>query len=131
MRYIQTRRREIYIHIKEWRLRERQSNMRLAISWYQWHIVSPEEDIDISYHEIHPEKKWYIYRKMKIERDTIKFEIDNFTILMKYYIARKRRRYFIPWDTSKTAKTIYIYIYIWEWRLRERQTNMILTISWS
>ena len=36
--------------------------MRLAISWYQWNIISPNEEGDISYHEIHPEqKKWYIH----------------------------------------------------------------------
>ena len=41
------------IYIYKWRLRERQSNMRLAISRYQWNIISPKEEDDISYHEIH------------------------------------------------------------------------------
>jgi len=90
-----------YIYIYKWRLKERQINMRLAISRYQRIIISPEEDFDISYHEIHPEKKEiYIYMKMKIERETIKYEIGNFKISMKYYIAKRRRRYFITWDTS-------------------------------
>ena len=47
---------------------------------------------------------------MKIERETIKCEIGNFMILMKYYIAKERRRNFLSWDSFKTAKTIYIYI---------------------
>ena len=48
---------------------------------------------------------------MKIERETIKCEIGNFMILMKYYIAKERRRNFLSWDSFKTAKTRYIYIY--------------------
>ena len=45
-------------------------------------------------------------------------------ISTKYYIAIRRRRYFIWWDTSNTEKVIYIYIN--KWRLRERQSNMRL-----
>ena len=68
---------------------------------------------------------------MEIERETIKYEIDNFKILMKYYIAKRRRRYFISWDTSTTAKKKYIYIYIyinedwerdnqiWDWQFHD------------
>ena len=64
---------------------------------------------------------------MKIEGDTIKYEIGNFMTSMKYYIAKRRRRYFIPWDTSKAELMIYIYIStnekkrerddpIWDWQ---------------
>ena len=53
---------------------------------------------------------------MKIERDTIKYEIGNFMISMKYYIAKRRRRYFISWDTSKAEVMIYIQM------KRERET---------
>ena len=64
---------------------------------------------------------------MKTERETIKSEIGNFTISMKYYIVKRRRRYFISWDTSKTEKMIYIYIYedwerdnpIWDWQFQD------------
>ena len=68
---------------------------------------------------------------MKRERETIKSEIGNFTILMKYCIAKRRRRYFISWDTSKTEKTIYIYFFfyinedwerdkqIWDWQFHD------------
>ena len=104
MRYIQNRKNDVYIFVYKWRLRETQSNMRLAISWCQWNIISPKEEDDISYHEIHPKQQKrfiYIYMKMKIERETIKYEIGNFMISMKYYIAKRRNRYFISWDTSK------------------------------
>ena len=114
MRYIQNPKYNIYTYTWKWRLRERQSNLRLAIWWYQWNITSPKKkEDDISNHEIHPkQQKWfiYIYMKMKIERDTIKFEIGNFMILMKYYIANRRRRYFISWDTFKPEEERYIYI---------------------
>ena len=33
-------------------------------------------------------------------------------ISMKYYIAKRRRRYFISCDTSKTENMRYIYIYM-------------------
>ena len=120
MRYFQNSKNDIYIY--KWRLRERQSNLRVAISWYQWYIISPKEEDDISYHEIHPkQKKWYIFIYMKIETETIQYEIGNFKISMKYYVAKRRNRYFISWDTSKTAKPIYIYIYM---KLKiERETN--------
>ena len=111
--------------------RETQSNLRLAISWYQWNIISPKEEDDNSYHEIHSkQKKWYIYIYMKIARETIKYEIGNLKISMKYYIAKRRRRYFISWDTSKTAKKIYIYIYMKMKIERETQSNLRLAISW-
>ena len=120
----------IYIHIYERRLRERQSNMRLAISWHQGNIISPKNKkktilhitryIQINKNDI------YIYIIMKIERDTIKFEIGNFKILIKYYIVKKRRRYFISWDTSKTEKRdICIHEdwerdnQIWDWQFHD------------
>ena len=53
MRYIQNRKKDVYIFIYKWRLRETQSNMRLAISWHQWNIISSKEEDDISHHEIH------------------------------------------------------------------------------
>ena len=62
MRYFQNSKNDIYIY--KWRLRERQSNLRVAISWYQWNIISPKEEDDISYHEIHPKQQnhfIYIY----------------------------------------------------------------------
>ena len=46
--------------------------------------------------------------KMKIERGTTKFEIGNFMILMKYYFAKGKRRYFISGDTSQTDVMVYI-----------------------
>ena len=49
----------------------------------------------------------------KRERETIKSEIDNFTIPMKYFIAKEKRRYFASWDTSKSH---WWYIYIEEER---------------
>jgi len=120
MRYIQNSKNDIYIY--KWRLREGQSNLRVAISWYQWYIISPKEEDDIPYHEIHSkQKKWYIFIYMKIETETIQYEIGNFKISMKYYVAKRRKRYFISWDTSKTAKPIYIYIYM---KMKiERETN--------
>ena len=39
------------------RERERRSNLRLAISWYWWNIISSKEEDDIPYHEIHPQQK--------------------------------------------------------------------------
>ena len=60
MRYIQNSKNDIYTH--KWSSRERQWNMRVAVSWYQWNIISPKEEDDISNHEIHPEQKMiYIY----------------------------------------------------------------------
>ena len=47
----QNRKYDTYIYAC--RLRERQSNMRLAIPRYQGNIVSPREGDDISRHEIH------------------------------------------------------------------------------
>merc|ERR1711963_656799 len=68
-------------------------------------IISPKKEDDISYHEILPkQQKRYIYIYMKIERETIQYEIGNFKISMKYYVAKRRNRYFISSDTSKTAK---------------------------
>ena len=121
MRYIQYRKNGIYTYINEdW---ERDNQIwDWQFSWYQWNIISPKEEDDISYHEIHPkQKKWYIFIYMKIERETIQYEIGNFKISMKYYVAKRRNRYFISWDTSKTAKPIYIYIYM---KMKiERETN--------
>ena len=68
--------------------------MRLAISRYQWNIMSPKEEADISYHEIRPKQQnrfIYIYMKLKIERETNKYEIGNSMISMKYYIAKKKK----------------------------------------
>jgi len=56
---------------------------------------------------------------MKIERETIKYEIGSFMISMKYYIAKRRRRYFISWDTSKAELMIYIFL---QMKKRERET---------
>ena len=72
----------------------------------------------------------YLYKwKKKAERERIKSEIGNFMILMKYYIAKRRRRYFTSWDTSKTEKMMYIYLYInedwerhnqiWDWQFHD------------
>ena len=58
--------------------------------------------------------------KLKIERETNKYEIGNSMISMKYYIAKKKRRYFISWDTSKTAKQ---FIYIYMKKTIERETT--------
>jgi len=90
----------------------------------------------MSYHEIHSSQKKrdiYTYIRMKIERETIKYEIGNFMISMKYYIAKRRRRYFISWDTSKTEKMIYIYINE-DWdrdnQIWDRQLHDITEISY-
>ena len=120
----------IYIHINE--VRERDNEV-----WeWQFHDIN-----EILYRQkkstIFPIMRYtqkrkndiYIYMIIKIERDTIKFEIGNFIILMKYYIVTKRRRYFIWWDTFKKNKND-LYIHIWKWGLRERQTNVRLAISW-
>ena len=70
----------------------------------------------------------YIYETKKIERETNKYEIGNYMISMKYYIAKRRRRYFISWDTFKKNKNA-LYIYIWKWRLSEKQSNLRFAIS--
>merc|ERR1712242_222374 len=54
---------------------------------------------------------------MKIERETAKFEIGNFMILMKYYIAKNKD---ISYHEIHSKQQKYIYIN--KWRLRERQT---------
>jgi len=48
--------------------------MRLAISRYQWNIISSKEKDDMSYHEIHPKQQTrfiyiYIYENEDRERD--------------------------------------------------------------
>ena len=71
----------------------------------------------------------YISTNEKKERETIQSEIGNFPILMKYYVAKRRRRYIISWDTSKIEKKMYIYLYInedwerhnqiWDWQFHD------------
>jgi len=112
-----------------WRLGERQSNTRLAISWYQWNIISSKEEDDKSYHEIHPKQQKrfiyiYIYEIEDWERDNQIWDWQFHDINEILYRQKKKRRYFISWDTFKAAKMIYIY----KWRLRERQSNMRLAI---
>ena len=56
--------------------------MRLAISWYQWNIISPKEEDDISYHEIHlkqQKRHIYIYKWRLRERQT------NMRLAMSWY----------------------------------------------
>merc|ERR1711963_589940 len=47
----------------------------------------------------------------KRERETIQSEIGNFPILMKYYVAKRRRRYHIM-RYIQNRKNIYIYLYL-------------------
>ena len=57
---------------------------------------------------------------MKIERETIKYEIGNFMILMKYYIAKKEDDISYHEIFPKQQKR-YIYKYINEDRERDNQ----------
>ena len=43
-------------------------------------------------------------RKDEGEGETIKFETGNFMISMKYYIAKRRRRYFTSFQKKETQK---------------------------
>ena len=84
MRYIQNRKNDIYLYI--WRLRERQSNMRLAISRYQWNIMSPKEEDDISYHEIHPkQQKRFIYIYIYIWKWILSGQQSNLRFAISWY----------------------------------------------
>ena len=47
---------------------------------------------------------WYT----KMERESMKHEPDNFMIIMKYYIVKRNKRYFISCDSFKKEKW-YIY----------------------
>ena len=47
---------------------------------------------------------------MKIERETIKYEIGNFMILMKYYIAKKEDDISYH-EIHPEQQKIYVYIY--------------------
>merc|ERR1711963_1330063 len=103
---------KIYIYINKWRLRERQT-----IRDWQYHDIN-----EILYRQkktpifhimryIQKRKIIYIFMKMKIERETIKFEICNFMILMKYYIVKKRKTIFhIIRYIQNSINDLYIYI---------------------
>jgi len=127
MGYIQNSKNDIYIYIYKWRLRERQSNMRLAISWYQWNIILPKEEDDISYHEIHPKQnKRYIYTwRLRERQSNMRLAISRYqwNIMspikeddMSYHEIRQNRKY-----------DIYIYMHedwerdnqIWGWQVQD------------
>ena len=107
--------------------------MRLAISWYQWNIISPKEVNDISYHEIHPEKKKMIYIYIYDNKDWARHnQIGDWQLhnINEILYRHKKMTIFPMMRYIQKEQKRFIYIYIWKKRLRERQTNMRLAISW-
>ena len=120
MRYIQKRQNDLYIYIYENEDWERDKQI-----WdWQFHDINEilyrqkKKTIILIMRYIRTRTNdIYLYKwKKKTERERIKSEIGNFMILMKYYIAKRRRRYFTSWDTSKAEVRIYIQM------KRERET---------
>ena len=59
---------------------------------------------------------------MEIERETNKYEIINFMMSMKYYIAKGKKKYNISYhEIHANQKKWYIYIYIYEDWERDNQ----------
>jgi len=106
--------------------------MRLAVSWYQWNIISPKEVNDISYHEIHPEKKKMIYIYIYDNKDWARhnqigdWQLHNINEILHRH---KKKTIFHIMRYIQNIKND-LYIYMKKKRLRERQTNMRLAISW-